>query len=187
MALDVCPWWIGILMVSPIRRWFEDPDKLLRPYVREGMTILEPGPGMGFFTLPMARMAGDSGRIIAIDLQAKMLEGLRRRAARAGLLPRIELRLAQRDSMGAEDLRGTVDLVVAIHVVHEMPCEEAFFRQAAEVLKPGGSLLLMEPHGHVKAEKFSHEMHSAREAGLATSERIMGGGHSSVAIFAKSA
>lgn len=186
MALDVCPWWIGRLMVSPIRGWFENPEKLLRPYVREGMTILEPGPGMGFFTLPMARMVGDSGRIIAVDVQPKMLEGLRRRAARAALLPRIEIRLAQRESMGVEDLRGTIDLVAALYVVHEMPAEEAFFREAAEVLKPGGSLLLVEPHGHVKAEKFSHEMHSAWEAGLATSERIMGG-HSSVALFAKSA
>src|SRR5689334_21608462 len=104
MALDVCPWWIGMLMVSPIRRWFEDPEKLLRPYVREGMTILEPGPGMGFFTLPMARMLGDSGRIIAVDVQPKMLAGLRRRAKRAGLLARIELRQAQRDSMGVADL-----------------------------------------------------------------------------------
>ena len=184
MAQHVCPWWIGMLMVSPIRRWFNDPEKLLQPYIREGMTVLEPGPGMGFFTLPMACMVGQSGRVIAVDVQERMLSGLRRRAAQAGLLPRIELRQASQDSLGLDDLHGQVDLVVAIAVVHEMPSEEGFFRQVAETLKPGGRLLLMEPRGHVKAAKFTHEIRSACDAGLATSERVLGG-HSLVAVFAK--
>ena len=80
MAQLVCPWWIGMLMASPVRSWFDDPEKLLRPYIREGMTVLEPGPGMGFFTLPMAKMVGVSGRVIAVDVQQKMLNGLRHRA-----------------------------------------------------------------------------------------------------------
>jgi ubiquinone/menaquinone biosynthesis C-methylase UbiE len=184
MAQHVCPWWIGMLMVSPIRRWFNDPEKLLQPYIREGMTVLEPGPGMGFFTLPMARMVGPSGCVVAVDVQDRMLSGLRRRATKAGLLPRIELRQATRESLNLEDLQGQMDLVVAIYVVHEMPSEEKFFRQAADTLKPGGRLLLIEPRGHVKATKFTHEMHSACDAGLATSERVVGG-RSLVAIFAK--
>lgn len=170
----VCPWWIGIFLASPIRLWFEDPDKLLSGYVREGMTVLEPGPGMGFFTLPMAKMVGPRGKVIAVDLQPKMLEGVRRRAERAGVLDRIELRKATPDSLEVDDLRGSVDLIVAIYVVHEMPSEEVFFRQAAVTLKRGGSLLLIEPRGHVKPEKFSHELHSAFDAGLAISERVMG-------------
>jgi hypothetical protein len=44
MAHRVCPWWIGYLLASPLRRWLgQDPAKILSPYVREGMTILEPG------------------------------------------------------------------------------------------------------------------------------------------------
>lgn len=65
MAERICPWWMGYLLLSPIRRWMQNPEKLLAPYIREGVTVLEPGPGMGFFTLPMARMTGESGRIIA--------------------------------------------------------------------------------------------------------------------------
>jgi len=184
MAQHVCPWWIGMLLASPIRRWFEDPEKQLQPYIREGMTVLEPGPGMGFFTLPMARMVGPTGRVIAVDIQEKMLSGLRRRAEHAGLLARVELRQARPDSLGIDDLRGKVDLVVAIAVVHEMPSDEAFFCETAGTLKEGGRLLLIEPRGHVNAHKFTHEIHSACDAGLATSERIIGG-HSSVAVFAK--
>lgn len=174
MGQRVCPWWIGMLMVSPIRKWLEDPEKLLRPYICDGMTILEPGPAMGFFTLPMARMVGESGRVIAVDLQPRMLEGLRRRAARAGLAARIELRQAQPDSLGVGDLRGKIDLVVAIHVVHEMPSDEAFFRECAEALKPGSRLVLIEPRGHVSPEKFEHELNSAYVSGLQNKGGIAG-------------
>ncbi len=75
-----------ILLASPVRRWMgENPEALLTPYVREGMTVLEPGPGMGFFTLPLARMVGPAGRVVAVDIQARMLDALERRARKAGL------------------------------------------------------------------------------------------------------
>jgi tRNA A58 N-methylase Trm61 len=87
MAHRVCPWWIGYLLASPLRRWFgQDPAKILSPYVREAMTVLEPGPGMGFFTIPLARLVGPSGRVITVDLQPKMIESLKRRASKAGVL-----------------------------------------------------------------------------------------------------
>ena len=87
MAHRVCPWWIGYLLVSPIRKWLgQDPVEILSPYVREGMTVLEPGPGMGFFTIPLARLVGSSGRVIAVDMQPRMIQGLMRRAAKAKLL-----------------------------------------------------------------------------------------------------
>ena len=53
MAEWVCPWWLGYFLASPIRRWMQDPAKILAPHVREGMIVLEPGPGMGFFTLEL--------------------------------------------------------------------------------------------------------------------------------------
>jgi ubiquinone/menaquinone biosynthesis C-methylase UbiE len=184
MSLRVCPWWIGKLMVSPIRQWFQDPVELLGPYAHEGMTVLEPGPGMGYFTLPLARMVGETGRVIAVDLQPRMLDGLRRRAEKAGLLSRIEVRQAMPDSLGIDDLAGKVDLVAAIAVVHEMPSGEHFFAEVAQALKPGGTVLLVEPSGHVRADKFNHEIHAACDAGLSKSARVIGG-RSSVAVFTR--
>ena len=93
MAERVCPWWIGYLLASPLRRWIsEKPEQLLAPFVRKGMTVVEPGPGMGFFTIPLARMIGPSGRVIAVDIQPKMLASLDRRATRAGMHDRIGIR-----------------------------------------------------------------------------------------------
>ena len=172
MAEHVCPWWVGYLLVSPLRRWMQNPEEIIAPYVKPGMTVLEPGPGMGFFTLPLARRVG-SGRVIAIDTQQKMLDGLRRRATKAGLVQRIEMRPAKADALGIEDLRGTVDFVLAMAVVHEMPSAGAFFREAGAALAPGGRLLLAEPSGHVSAARFEKELASAEEAGLSVNDRPM--------------
>ena len=167
MAERVCPWWIGYLLASPIRRWtMQDPETLVGPFVREGMTVVEPGPGMGFFTLPLARMVGPAGRVVAVDIQAKMLDGLKRRARKAGLWERIDARLAQPQSMGLEDLRGKASFVLAFAVVHEMPSAGVFFAEAAATLKPGGLLLLAEPLGHVKPQTFELELDVAQAAGL---------------------
>lgn len=91
MAHRVCPWWLGYLLASPLRRLMANPRKLLEPYVHEGMTVLEPGPGMSFFTLELARLLGASGRVVALDIQSKMLDGLKRRLAKAGFLERVNI------------------------------------------------------------------------------------------------
>ena len=169
MAEHVCPWWIGYLLVSPLRRWMQNPEKLLAPYVQPGMTVLEPGPGMGFFTLPLARLVG-LGRVVAVDVQAKMLDALRRRATKAGLIQRIDARLAKPESLGIDDLTGSVDFVLAVAVVHELPSAETFFREAALALKPGGKLLLAEPKGHVNQDRFTEELNAAWRAGLAVQD-----------------
>lgn len=167
MAPHVCPWWIGYLLASPIRRWLSDsPESILAPCIRPGMIVLEPGPGMGYFTLPMARIVGSAGRIIAIDIQPKMLAGLRRRARKAGLLDRIELRLAKPDRMGLDDLGDAADFALAFAVVHETPSPAAFFGEIAAALKPGALLLFAEPAGHVKPQAFESELEAAKAVGL---------------------
>ena len=44
MGNRVCPWWLGYFLASPVRRLFQDPAAIVQPYIREGMTVLEPGP-----------------------------------------------------------------------------------------------------------------------------------------------
>jgi ubiquinone/menaquinone biosynthesis C-methylase UbiE len=169
MSKSVCPWWIGYLLACPLRRLAQDPAKILAPYVRPGTTVLEVGPGMGFFTLPLARMTGPAGRIVAVDIQPKMLDALRRRALKAGLSGRIDSRLAHPESLGLGDLAKRVDFVLAFAVVHEMPSAAAFFAEAASALRPGGSLLLAEPAGHVQPAQFQAQLRAAEEAGLQSS------------------
>jgi len=172
MAHCVCPWWVGYLLVSPVRRWLgQDPERILVPYVREGMTVLEPGPGMGFFTIPLAKMVGASGRVIAVDLQPKMIAVLKRRAAKARVLDQIDGRVTSAETMGVADLDGKVDLTLAFAMVHEFPDAGHFFREVASASKPGARVLLAEPRGHVNEAKFASELAAAAAAGLTVLER----------------
>jgi predicted O-methyltransferase YrrM len=126
---------------------------------------------MGFFTLEIARQVGPSGRVVAVDAEPRMIAGLKRRLARAGLLDRTDARLAPQDSMGLNDLRGKVDFTLAFFMVHEMPSASRFFAEAAEAMKPGATLLLVEPPGHVKKERFEAEVQAAADAGLTIVDR----------------
>jgi SAM-dependent methyltransferase len=173
MAQRVCPWWLGYLLASPIRRWFDDPATLLAPYVRQGMTVLEPGPGMGFFTLDLARLVGPSGRVVAVELQPRMIASLTRRAAREGLAERLDVRLASPVSLGVADLAGAVDFSLVFAVVHELPDVESFFAELGQASKPGAELLLAEPTGHVDAAQFETELQAAGKAGFAVVNRPM--------------
>ncbi len=166
MAHHVCPWWLGYTLLNPIRRWRQQPLALLRPFVGSGMTVLEPGCGMGFFTLDLARLAGAEGRVVAVDIQPRMLAGLNRRARKAGLADRIDARLARAETLGIEDLDGRVGFALAFAMVHELPDAGRFFGELQRALAPGGTVLLAEPKGHVTAAAFAETLAMARAAGL---------------------
>ncbi len=170
-AHRVCPWWLGYALASPVRRLFMDPERLLRPLVRPGMTVLEPGCGMGFFSLPLARLVGPGGRVVCVDLQRKMIEGLRRRAKRAGLLDRIDTVVCEPSDLRTGAWAGQVDLALALHMVHEIPDVAGFLRQIHAALRPGGTLLIVEPKGHVTREQFEATVQAARAAGFALADR----------------
>jgi ubiquinone/menaquinone biosynthesis C-methylase UbiE len=166
MARLVCPPWVGYLLLNPLRKLLENPDKILGRFVREGMVVLEPGCGMGYFTLPLARMVGPKGRVVAVEIQSKMLSILERRARKAALLDRIELHQAGAEGLGVEDLLGRVDFAVALHMVHEIPDQSSFFNDVWRALKPGGKLLVVEPRGHVSQDQFEQTVAAAEKIGF---------------------
>ena len=170
MACKVCPWWLGYLLISPLRKLLQNPEKIIAPLVHEGMTVVEIGPGMGFFTLEIAKKVAASGRVIAIDIQPKMLEQLEQRAEKGKVRQRIETRLAKSDSLGMTDLAEAVDLVFAYAVVHELPDERAFFKEAFGVLKRNAVLFIAEPGRHVSVELFNEELQKAQAEGFVTVE-----------------
>lgn len=167
----VCPWWLGYFLMSPFLRGGQKPAEILGPYVHEGMTVLEPGSGMGFFTIDLARMVGKSGRVVALDVQPKMLDRLKSRAAKAGVLDRVDARLTPTDSMNINDLSRSVDFTLAFAVVHEFPSAAPFFSEIGEACKAGATVLLAEPLGHVKPPEFESELHAASEAGFEVADR----------------
>jgi len=166
MAADLCPVWVGYLLAHPLRKLLQNPTRILAPFVRAGMTTLDIGPGMGFFSLPMAELVGEGGRVVCVDLQPGMLRALEKRAAEAGSAARIETRACSTDSLKIDDLARRVDFVLAFAVVHEIPDHPRLFRELAAALAPDGRILLSEPSGHVSVAAFAQTLEEAEAAGL---------------------
>ena len=171
MSHHVCPVWIGYLLASPIRRLFQNPEKILTPYIREGMTILDVGCAMGFFSLPAARMVGPNGRIVCIDVQTQMIDSLKKRAYKSGLMDRIDTRLCSSDSLGVDDLTEKIDFAFAIAVVHEVPDTSILFKQICKALKTTAQLLIAEPRAHVSPAALEKSISIAEQNGFKTIDR----------------
>ena len=85
MYLHVCPWWLASTLNNPLRRLLHNPERILGDYIAKGATVMDIGCGSGYFTIPMAKMVGQSGSVIAVDIQQKMLEMVMRYAGRESL------------------------------------------------------------------------------------------------------
>jgi ubiquinone/menaquinone biosynthesis C-methylase UbiE len=167
MAAHVCPWWMGYFIDTPLRRLIHNPVKILRPYVKPGITVIDVGCGMGIFSIAMARLVGDEGRVIAVDLQPKMLDVMLRRARRAGVAHRITPHRCAADRLGLEI---PADFMLAFAMVHEVPDTKNFFRQVYACLKPEGQFLVAEPRLHVRPAAFQKMLILAQELGLSIAE-----------------
>lgn len=166
-----CPAWAAPFMSSPLRRLFENPERVLEPWVEPGMTVLDVGCATGYFSLPLARMIGEEGRVLCVDVEPRMVKSLVRRATRAGLIDRIEPIVCGEADLGLSGREGTVDLAVAIHSLHELPDIEHGLRQIMAALKRGGRLLMIEPRGHVSPATWDYELGVAGRLGFSVRQR----------------
>ncbi|MCL2781414.1 MAG: class I SAM-dependent methyltransferase [Actinomycetia bacterium] len=161
----VCPWQRGPLLMLSARKLVQNPRRILRPHVAAGMTALDVGCGMGYFTIPMAELVGDRGQVVAVDLQPQMLAGLAetaRRAHRANITPQ----QADRDSLNIDRWSGAVDFALLFMVLHEVPDPGRLVRQVRQALAPAGRLLFAEPIGHVGPAAFRRSRSMIEEVGF---------------------
>ncbi len=159
----VCPWWLAYTFDNPIRRTIHPPDKILGPYVCEGMTVLDVGAGFGHFSIGMAHLVGETGEVIAADVQEKMLEKTLSRARKAGVERRIRPLRCRPEALG---LNVDIDFALACNVLHEIPDISGLFAELLSRLKPDGRFFIMEPAGHVGTRTFEKELALALKTGF---------------------
>jgi 2-polyprenyl-3-methyl-5-hydroxy-6-metoxy-1,4-benzoquinol methylase len=160
---DICPWRHAYLFDNLLRRLIHPPHRILGPYVREGMTVVDIGCGMGVLSIGAAKLIGRAGEVIGVDLQQEMLDVLRNRAERAGVAERMRLRRCAEDRLA---LDVSADFVLAFWVVHEVPDQGAFFREVRSLLREDGKLLVAEPIFHTSARDFKEAVRCAEGSGL---------------------
>jgi ubiquinone/menaquinone biosynthesis C-methylase UbiE len=148
----VCPVELAASLDSKIRQWLQNPRKILAPYLKEGMTVLDVGCGPGFFSIEMAKSVGPTGRVISADLQEGMLRRLETKVRGTELEARIKPVKCDQDNINVAD---PVDFILAFYMVHEVPDQGSFFRQLRAILNGQGHFLLVEPKlFHVSKEAF---------------------------------
>jgi ubiquinone/menaquinone biosynthesis C-methylase UbiE len=133
-----------------------------------GWTVLDVGPGMGYFTIPLAKLVGDNGKVIAADLQQEMLDGIHHRALRAGVQDRIKLHQSTPNSIGISE---SIDFCLAFWMVHEVSDRTRFLAEISSRLKLGGLLLLVEPKLHVSKEDFNKTLGIAENTELSVTDQ----------------
>jgi len=164
----VCPVEYSGYLEGRLRSWIHNPDKILAPYVKEGMRALDVGCGPGFFTLPMARMVGGRGCVVACDLQVGMLKRIAGKMDGSALQERVILHQCGETSL---NLAGSFDFAMAFYVVHELPDQRAFFDELAGLMAPGGKFLMVEPPIHVSRKEFALSLDTATRSGFSILDR----------------
>jgi 2-polyprenyl-3-methyl-5-hydroxy-6-metoxy-1,4-benzoquinol methylase len=160
---EVCTWWHAYSFDNPIRKLLHNPRKVLGAYVKEGMTVMDVGCGMGHFAIGMATLVGEGGKVIAVDLQQKMLDVMLKRARRTGVADRISPHRCEAGSIGISE---RVDFILAFWMVHEVPDQQDFFNQLRSHLVPGGKILMAEPRFHVTVKDVGASIETAQTCGL---------------------
>lgn len=160
---DLCPVERAGSLDNRFRRILHNPVKMLSPYIKEGMTVLDMGCGPGYFTLDMARLAGEKGKVIGADLQEGMLQIVKNKIRNTVLENRIILHKCQQNKIG---LTEAVDFVLMFYMVHEVKDKLSLFNEVFSLLNPGGSVLIVEPPIHVSKAAFKETLNIAEGCGL---------------------
>jgi len=160
----VCPVELSGSLDNKLRRWLQNPSKLLAPYIKPGMKVLDMGCGPGFFTIEIAKMIGREGNVFSVDLQEGMLNQIKNKIKGTELEKRIHLIKSGVDNFVVPD---KVDFILAFYMIHEVPDKENLFKLLKNILDENGQFLVVEPKlFHVSKKEFELTLQKAEQAGF---------------------
>jgi SAM-dependent methyltransferase len=132
----------ALSLVNPMRALLQPVAPAVRAFqLRPGDTVLEIGPGPGYFTVEAGRTVGAAGRIVCLDVQPGMIATLRGRLDARGV---DNARLLVGDAMALPLADHCVDRAFLVTVIGEIPDRPRALIELRRVMKPGGVLSIME-------------------------------------------
>jgi ubiquinone/menaquinone biosynthesis C-methylase UbiE len=125
---------------DPKRFYFENPDAILfGTGVKPGQVVADIGCGTGFFTIPLAKYVGETGKVFALDTSPTMIKELRKRTKHLKQVKPIHSH-ENRFPLAAE----SIDFVLLVNMVHELENWKLFFKEVRRVLKRGGRVCVVD-------------------------------------------
>lgn len=129
-------------LTRPDRDAEEQPDRVIRELgIKPGQTVADLGAGVGYFTWRLATAVGETGKVIAVDIQPGMLQKLQQNLAERDI-HNVETVLGDEDDPRLP--AGQVDLVLLVDVYHELQEPELTMERVRQSLRPGGRVVLIE-------------------------------------------
>ncbi len=160
----VCPVELANSLDNKVRKWLQNPQKILSPYVRQGMKVLDVGCGPGFFSVELAKMVGKTGKVYCVDLQEGMLQKLQDKIYGTPLEKIIELIKCEQDEILVPE---KTDFILAFYMVYEVPDKNKFFESMKNILNKNGEFLIVEPKlFHVSKKEFNSTIVKAEAVGF---------------------
>ncbi len=153
---------------SRLRLILQNPRKILKKYVRSGMTVLDLGCGTGFFTLEIAKLLNNDGKVIASDVQKGMLELLKKKLRNNELQRLIEIHNNQENALC---LTERVDFIFAFYSFHEMKYIDSIIRDLTRIVKPETMIFISEQKFHVSKNAFNKIIEKMEYSGFEICER----------------
>ncbi len=147
----VCPVEKAGGLDNSLRKLFQNPKRILKPFIQSGMTVLDLGCGPGFFSIEIAKMMKGSGKVIAADLQEGMLEKVNKKIVGTDLEQCIQLYKCGYEKIGVTE---KVDFILAFYMIHEVSDQNKLFQELKSILIPGGIIYIVEPTFHVSKKAF---------------------------------
>lgn len=132
---------ITIMHDNPLLWLVKNPYRILRAIgVKEGQTVLDVGCGPGFFTIPAAKLVGETGKVIALDNHPLAVRRVEKKAKNAGL-QNVQPLLADAAETGLPE--ASVDLAFLFGFVHAINSEFSdVLHELQRILKPGGKIVI---------------------------------------------
>ncbi|MBN2777086.1 MAG: methyltransferase domain-containing protein [Bacteroidales bacterium] len=148
----ICPVEKAGILDSIFRRSIQNPKKIIEPYVSEGEIVMDLGCGPGFFTVEMAKIVRNTGKVFAVDVQQGMLELVAEKIKGSEYQEIVYLHKAEFDNL---NFSNKVDFILAFYVVHEIN-RDNLFAELRSILNPDGKILIVEPNFHISKKVYNN-------------------------------
>jgi ubiquinone/menaquinone biosynthesis C-methylase UbiE len=140
----VFPYQWAFTLLFPLRKIFISPKQLIdRLELEENHSVLELGPGPGFFSVPIAKRL-KKGKLVLADIQQEMLNYARKRIEKRNLT-NVKYYLCNGESFGFAD--ESFDRIFMVTVLGEVENQDGYMQEFHRMLKPGGILSVSEQAG----------------------------------------